>query len=229
MTSDTHSCFFSAYYKTNNKQLPTVEEIENVWNFEPGDTYREELLLWWVTEVLVAAIGPDYWSNEDKKYNLLVDKKLIPETKKTGTRIPIVGEAFARLQFKNYRNKWQNTFDFKAEHGSRAPLPLKKSDELFDKFKAVYSDNTVGQVKGAGWSPAAFSQFNSYIRDIKETRDKDKQAGWAMHRLALVLTKTKYGITTMTATPKKRKRKRPITPCTGTPIPSREDIIIVEE
>lgn len=144
----------------------------------------------------------------------------------SGVRVTTVSEAFARFQFKNYREKWRNTFAYKKVHGSSAPLPLKKTDVGYEKFKALYSDNTIGQVKGAGWSHDAFSQFNKYIIDIHDFRKEDKKKDWRKHRLALSLIQGKYEID-VSVTPKKKKRKTDAT--VVTPITPREDIIQIRE
>ena len=75
----------------------------------------------------------------------------LPKIKKTRVRIHTDTEAYAMFQYENYWRAWWKIFDLKHKHGSKAPIPKKKSDPNYQDFKAKYSDNMVGQVAGGGW------------------------------------------------------------------------------
>ena len=102
---------------------------------------------------------------------------------------------------------------WKKEHGS-APMPRGK--DVGDEWKALYSDQCDGAIKGGGWSQEGIKGFNELIILVEAIRAEDAGHKWRRHRYALSAIRKFKGIAGANKGENKklkRKKKRgPVTP-----------------
>lgn len=139
--------------------LPTLEEIENVWNIpqppEPlqeGATITEEdqaarddahkkhkravkVLVWWVDRFLQYAVGLDFWGPNIRPFHLMTDKMVVEgdPSGKEKVLVTTTSEAFAHLTYVNCRDKWIVEFKWRkanpVKKGKSLKMPKYKEDD----------------------------------------------------------------------------------------------------
>ena len=122
---------------TTGGKLPTVEQIENIWNLplEPEDVFLDDfedqeackaakdeynveltkceeahkLFAWYVCDWMPMAVGIDFWGPSIKSKYLMVDKFKVPmdNSGKDGVCVTMTSKAFGQLMHKNCCEKWQ--------------------------------------------------------------------------------------------------------------------------
>lgn len=123
--------------------MPTVEEIEKVWDITPpvevpdSDDETEdarkqrensaqqkkherslEVLTWWLDSFMPHAVGLDFWGPDIRCFYFMTDLTLIPgdPSGKQKVYVTVTSEAFAHLLFANCRDKWQATHEYVKAH-----------------------------------------------------------------------------------------------------------------
>ena len=194
--------------------MPTIEDMENIHGWIPGSEKPEEmpndkLILWWQNYWLPAIAGDKNYGNDNKHYKLPSQNHnfIVGNKPKTGPCVTIVTEAFGILLFMNCHGKWQAMHALKKQYGTDAKIPKGKLAEI--EFKAIFSDQSDGQVQGGGWAPEAVVELNKQIQRIRAVRLEDGANKWEKHRYALNLLRAQKGITeTTVAATLKMKRKK---------------------
>lgn len=205
-----------------------MEEVESICDLDlnsPECTERDKALAkWWQCDFLGLVVGPSTWSGtgcfDNRKYRIPTDKVWIKELAQNRVAITITSEAFARVIYKNNRDRWIAIFNYKAKYGAKAKIPDHKKmadgseNPLCNKFKAEWSDSYGGQ--GSGWDPAAMVYFNQQVGLIQQFRaeEQSRAAADQHYRQVLHLIQDEHDIAHDTPFPtvtpgKKRKRSAP--------------------
>lgn len=124
--------------------MPTVAQIENVWEIPPpvdapedeseqAKKIREnspqqkkhlaalEVLVWWLDSFLPHAVGLEYWGTEIRCFQFMTDKTVFMNdpSGKEKAYVTVTSEAFAHVLYANCRDKWQATHDYIKLEGSK--------------------------------------------------------------------------------------------------------------
>ena len=208
--------FYTEFY-SEHKNLPTVEELINVWDVclaeepsEPGPELnlfkRQIAVLTWYLDVYMPNIAlPIWWGPTIRPYKLMTDSLDVLGVKKV--HVTATTEAFGLLQFENSREKWIEIFKWKKIHGWKktAPQHCKARHEETKKFRAKWSEHKTGQ--GSGWDPVAYNTFNQRIQQIQEFRAKDKEDNYKRMKFGQELVRKVHEVE-VGATEHTNKRRR---------------------
>ena len=188
--------------------MPTVEEIETVWDLPEGPTpplrggpiadfeeamlnykadlelykKKEKLLAWYATDYLSMAVGVETWGNTQKCTKLLTDKALLQEdpSGKEKVLVPVTSEAFAQLMYKNCREKWMAVWQYRKVHGRKAKVPkYSKTDQTTHKYDGLWSNPRSGQVEGGGWHMDGLQYLMDRMEAVAAVRAADKANDYA--------------------------------------------------
>lgn len=194
-------CPFAEWMDENGADdLPTFEEIENVWNIpEPPaaleedttiteDVHKEreiaqkkhdravKVLVWWVDRFLQYAVGLDFWGPNIRPFYLMTDKMVVDgdPSGKEKVLVTTTSEAFAHLTYTNCRDKWVVEYKWRKENPKKKQIPkYKKSDPDTHKFQNKWSNSRTGQVSGGGWLPEALQYFEDKKKKVQEFREME--------------------------------------------------------
>lgn len=209
--------YFAEWMNTHNGQLPTLEEICNIWNGDPEDAEYNEKLLWYADRYLEVVAGREYWNTNIRPYKLLTDT--IDVNNKDGVAVPKATEAFGLLVYANCRDKWMNIWDFQQNNpgvdlpkeGTEAKQFLGKYTNNEAKKKGKENDTTKDGSGGEedlsvvqGWSDEGLKLFDEYQQKLVEQREKDAENDHKMAKHARELIRKHHKISESS----KKKRKR---------------------
>lgn len=187
--------------------LPTVEEIETVWDLperpippvrgpiadleEAQAQYKadlevfkskEKILTWYATDYLSMAVGVESWGNPQKCTSLMTDLAMVQEdvSGKEKVLVPVTSEAFGQVMYKNCRRKWIAVWNYRKTHGPKAKIPkYSKEDQSTHKFEGLWSNPRSGQVEGGGWNSDGLEYLMARMEAIKDVREADKVNDYA--------------------------------------------------
>jgi len=220
-----------------------VEEIEDIYDLDLNSPTCKEsdkaLAKWWQNDFLGYVVGPSTWSGtgtfDNRKYRIPTDKVWIKELGEMRVAVTITSEAFARVIYKNNRDRWIAIFKYKAQHGNKATIPDRKKhsdgspNSQYKTFKAEWSDSYGGQ--GCGWDVGAMVYFNSQVEAIQQfrTAEKGREPQDQHYRQVLHLIQDEHELehdTPFPTTTPGKKRKRS---ANGTPKESPPALTILDE
>ena len=217
---------FSAEFWGLHKELPTVDEIVNVYAAldepelaedasEDNKKKRErklKVLIWYLDEYMPKMASVTYWGPTIRPYKLMTDKMKIEGH--TGVLVTSSTEAFALLQYENSRKKWIEIFKWKDANGWRktAPQYSSKKPETAP-FKSKWSEAKNGQ--GSGWDPIALATFNQRQDAIKEWRAKDKAEDYKRMKDCQSLIKAANEIKADQTEPSRKRRRTVVAEATA--------------
>ena len=215
-----------------HKNLPTLEEIEKVWELNPpGEAPSDsatpeekakhvkdaakhekelELLTWYLDSFLPNAVGLEFWGPNVRPFRLMTDKFDVPgdPSGKKKVLVTITSEAFALVIFANCRDKWVADFKLKAGN-KRAKIPkFNKDDPETHKYQNKWSSSRTGQVQGGGWDYEALQYLNKSIAAIQTWRKAEAERGNATYKLGQDLIRKAQELTMVGQEPKTKKRKQ---------------------
>ena len=112
-----------------------MEEIETIYDLDLNSPTCKDsdkaLAKWWQYDFLGYVIGPSTWSGtgtfDNRKYRIPTEKVWIDDLGETRVAVTITSEAFARVIYKNNRDRWIAIFKYKAQHGERPRSPIARS------------------------------------------------------------------------------------------------------
>lgn len=186
--------------------MPTVEEIETVWDLpdrptEPvpggnGPDYeealanyqrdlawymkKEQLLTWYASEYISMTVG-ETWGNTQKCTKLMTDKVMLQDdpSGKEKVLVSVTSEAFGQLIYKNCRTKWIAVWKYKKQHGAKAPLPkYSKTDTSTHQYEGLWSNARTGQVEGGGWHMDGLQYLMDRMEAISAIRAEDQASDY---------------------------------------------------
>ena len=196
-----------------HKDLPTTEEMENVWLFDPNNVTDQQktLLLWYLDTWLPEAVGHDFWDLTARTTRLITDRALLPgdKSKEKKVLVPISGEAFGLLMFKNCRERWIASFEYQAENGTKKVPVYKKDDPDTHAFQNLWSSSRGGRNCGGGWDVKAFKYYNDMIRHLKIIRQEEAANNDPRFQKGLELMRIKHKKRMEKGLPKRREAKKP--------------------
>lgn len=199
--------------------MPTVEEIENVWNLpeptkapEGGEESKEDkkarlnspeqkkydravkILVWWMDSFMPYAVGLECWGPNIRPFHKMTDKQFIEGdvSGKEKVLVTTTSEAFAYLLYANCRDKWMADYAYLKTHkkNKKATVPrYKKNDPETHKHQNKWSNANSGNVPGGGWHLDALKYFNKQMKAVKEYREKEEKAGFPNYNLVQDLIK----------------------------------------
>ena len=215
-----------------HKNLPTLEEIEKVWELNPpGEAPSDsatpeekakhvedaakhekelELLTWYLDSFLPNAVGLEFWGPNVRPFRLMTDKFDVPgdPSGKKKVLVTITSEAFALVIFANCRDKWVADFKLKAGN-KRAKIPkFNKDDPETHKYQNKWSSSRTGQVQGGGWDYEALQYLNKSIAAIQTWRKAEAERGNDTYKLGQDLIRKAQELTMVGQEPKTKKRKQ---------------------
>ena len=220
-----------------------MDEIERIYDLNlTSPTCKESdkaLAKWWQNDFLGYVVGPSTWSGtgtfDNRKYRIPTEKAWINDLGEMRVAVTITSEAFARVIYKNNRDRWMAIFKCKAQHGDKATIPDRKKladgsqNPQCKTFKAEWSDSYGGQ--GCGWDVGAMVYFNQQMQAIQEfrTAEKAREPQHQHYRQVLHLIQDEHDIehdTPFPTTTPGKKRKRS---ANGTPKESPPALTILDE
>jgi hypothetical protein len=155
---------------------------------------KRRFLTWYANVWLVKCAGYEHYGPTVRPFKLAVSAKSLH-----GVKVPIVAmesEAFGRLMYENCLVKWQHILAEKYKDDKwQIPLYDKDNAETHKYHQTKYSDKNTGQVKGAGWSPAAYDALTKHIQEVKAFRKEDKLKGYPIHKLCKDLIREEMKVT----------------------------------
>lgn len=181
-------------------KLPTLEEIENVWNLpEAPDPLQDDathssqeireykkaeqvykravdVLVWWIDSFMEKAAGLEFWGPTVRPFRLMTDKILVDgdPSGKEKVLVTVTSEAFAHLMFKNHRDKWVADYELK-KNNRKAKIPkYVKEDVSTHKHQNRWSSSRTGQVQCGGWAKEAFDYFEKKKKDVQKFRREEE-------------------------------------------------------
>jgi hypothetical protein len=226
------------WLQKNNGNLPTVEEIENVWDIpeepeidededDPEEALKElqntpeyrkyvlaiKVLLWWVDAFLPMAVGLEYWGPNNHPFHLMTDKTLVDgdNSGKEKCQVTVTSEAFAHLLFANSHDKWMADFAYFKNNPKAKKVPIyKKDDPSTFPHQNKWSNSNTGQVQGGGWRNEGLEYFNQKMDEVKQFRALEEKAGNVRYLLAqkLICEENQVNLEEDTAHQVGKKRKR---------------------
>ena len=140
-----------------------MEEVKDVYRFvKPNDeSYgrKSKLFLWCVDKWLPAVAGFDCCGPKIRKFKMPTQNvEVMKGVKKIA--VSTDSEAFGLVVLENCRDKWSHIIPKKHEDPDwKPPAYDKEKAETHKWCKTLWSDNKVGQVKGGGWAPEAYTKF----------------------------------------------------------------------
>lgn len=215
--------FLAAYWKQCN-ELPTVEEIEKVWDLpqsiddeaseeEKAECARKvQILTWYLDDYLEKCVGLEYWGPSLRCFNLLTDKKTLDNISYLGENmvlVTITSEAYAQVLYKNCRDKWLADLEFfKSKGGKKVSVPKCDKDKPdTHKHQNLWSNSRTGAVAGGGWAPEAMEHLNERIKAVQTFRKQQAKEGNKLLLLGQNLIKTVNEINLTDAQTSGTKRK----------------------
>ena len=203
--------------------MPTVEEIEKVWDLPDAPATEEEgeektkyvraisVLTWYLDRFMPMAVGLEFWGPNIRPFHLLTDFLDIEGdvSGKKKVLVSVTSEAFGILMYANCRDKWVADFELRASN-KKAKIPkYNKDDPSTFKHQNKWSNSRTGQIQGGGWNRVALKYFNAQIAAIQAFREEEKK-GEAPERLQfgqnLILAANSINLEDDNSASKKRKR-----------------------
>ena len=201
--------------KTHGK-LPTVEDIETIWELPekptepvPGNNEADfeaamanykvdfeffnkkmKLLTWCATDYLSMAVGVETWGLTQKCTKLLTDKVKLEDDNsgKEKVLVTVTSEAFGQVMFKNCRKKWLAVWKYKKAHGAKAKVPKYDKDDITTHdYEGLWSNPRSGQVEGGGWNMDGLQCLMDRMQAISAVRAADQENGYAKMIIARTL------------------------------------------
>jgi len=216
---------FAAAWWDAWESLPTVEEMEAVWDFDPEDMCdsanqeKQVLLLWYLDDWLPEVVGHDFWDQTNRTTRRVTDKIHLPGDKSGNKKVlvPITGEAFGLLMFANCRERWIESFACQAKNNGKKPPQYRKNNPETHKYKNKWSSSRGGRQIGGGWDEEAFKYYNSMIAHLKSIRDEEKATGEKRFEKGLEIVRNHHkkrdsnsNHSNNDAPAKRRKKKTPV-------------------
>jgi hypothetical protein len=191
-----------------HKDLPTVEQVKNVWNFdlERPTQQQRDLLLWWVDIFLPKIAGPEWFDEDHRHYQLMSDK--CTYNKFTRVAVPASTEAFAMAAFENWRTKWMLQFQFQDEN-PHSGIPRGRGNEKYEDGK--WSTPRMGQKAYGGWTDVGIDAFVAYDQQVVDFRKEEENNGRVKQLFALDLMRRAHNKTAPSAAEEGKKKRKPTT------------------
>ena len=227
----TNFVFHTVIFDTLKGELPTIDEIETVWDLpEPPldkvtddieendhrltEDYHEmydrkvAVFSWYVEEYLPMAAGVQWFGPTIRPYFLPSDLIDMPSGEKK-VCVTITSEAYGLLVYENCRDKWLEIFkwrDLQPKSKKNKPPTYTPSDPATHKFKAKWSDSNIGQ--NTGWNTDAYTRFAVIMEHIKAFRLQDEANGKVAQINGRTWIRSVHGIKDVEEEePPKKKRK----------------------
>ena len=171
--------------------LPSTEEIEDVWNLPEvteasSDKEKKDyekkvtILTWYLDSFLPKAVGLEFWGDLIRPYRLMTDTELVEGdvSGKKKVLVTVTSEAFGLLVYHNCQDKWVADYKCKKKHDKKAVVPkFKKEDVSTHAHVNKWSNSNSGSVVGGGWHPDALKKFNALKDHVKAFREVEKDSG----------------------------------------------------
>ena len=94
--------------------------------------------------------------------------------------VPVTGEVFGKVMFKNCRRKWIAVWKYKRVHGKKATPPKYNKDDITThQYDGLWSNPCSGQVEGGGWHNDGLEYLNARMHAIAGVRKADKANDYA--------------------------------------------------
>lgn len=214
--------------------LPTTEELENIWENLPlqeeqdpeeedeiseeaqsqkeQKEHKVELLAWYLDKWMPMVAGAEFWGPTKRPFRLMTDLEKLRGEKKTPERtlVTITSEAFGLLVFANCREKWLASFQFRKENKHGTPLPSYKKDDIeTHKYQNKWSSSRGGGTGGGGWSQEALDYFNEKMQLVDKFRKDEKDRDYKNYKFGRKLLQAMYpGMQDPRKVKPTRKRKK---------------------
>jgi hypothetical protein len=163
---------------------------------------------WYVEEYLPMAAGVQWFGPTIRPYFLPSDLIEMPSGEKK-VCVTITSEAYGLLVYENCRDKWLEIFkwrDLQPKGKKLSPPTYKPSDSETHKFKAKWSDSSIGQ--NTGWHTDAYKRFAVIMQQIKAFREQDEANGKTAQINGRKLIRSVHGVKDEEEEePPKKKRK----------------------
>jgi len=155
---------------------------------------HKELILWYYDRWMPIVAGKYFWWEEIRYFNLITDTQLIGGKQKVNCTV--TSEAFGLLNYENYRVVWERQIKYKKTYGKSVELPKAKVDtdedgKTVDYYKPLWSNSTSGQVKYAGWDPAAYTHMVELQEWVQKFCDDDEKVDKKNQKYALTVIQEK--------------------------------------
>ena len=223
-------------YEEWKGELPTIEELENVWDIpeEPLDPNEENegflpedvrftpeyaaeynrkvyLLTWYLDVWLPMVNGVQWWGPMIRPYKLMTDLTDVRGEQKV--IVTITSEAFGLLIYENCHEKWIEIFKWHNEQPKarrkKAPPQYNSKKPETHKFKAKWSDHNVGQ--STGWSSEAYTKLQQQIERIQAFRKQEAEENENnMLKYGQELIRELHGINEDQTEPEPARKKRKV-------------------
>lgn len=202
--------FHSAEWLVEHNDLPTLAEIEAVWDLPPAPEIPEDetdeakqerensqeqkkydravkILVWWMDSFMPYAVGLEFWGPNIRPFHLMTDKQFIDGdvSGKEKVLVTITSEAYAYQTYANCRDKWIADYAYLKEHGKKAKIPTySKKDPSTFKHKNRWSNSQTGSVVGGGWDQEGLKYLQKKVKDVTAFRAQEEKEGFKQYKLA---------------------------------------------
>ena len=173
---------------------------------------HKALILWYYDRWMPIVAGKQFWREDVRYFKLITDTQLIAGKEKVNCTV--TSEAFGLLNYENYQQVWDRQLKFKDKYGRDALLPKSKTDvdddgKTTDYYKPKWSNSTSGQVKYAGWDPAAYTRMTELQVWVQKFRDEDAKVDKKNQKYALKVIQEKNKKKIDKKNPKNHQRIHP--------------------
>ena len=201
------------YYDKNDKTLPTVAQMNSIWDVawedppnedtasqQEKDKYAKDLenLTWYVEKYTPRAVDDKYFPANIRPHERITSTCAVDGKQKI--RVTIAREAYGLIQFENSRGRWLKCFEWEDEqkklpgNSARKPPPSynKKKEEETKDYKCKWSDHAQGQ--GTGWDPVVYSVYDLKVNKIAKWREEDAAKNFQGQDFAKKLCQICHGV-----------------------------------
>jgi len=210
----------AAEWYNKYKKIPDLDTIQTHLTLDPDQVppaekeKHKDLILWYYDRWMPIVAGKHFWHEEIQYFKLITDTQ--PIAGKEKVNCTVTSEAFGLLvNYENYHETWERQLKFKDKYGKSAELPKSKTDvnedgKTIDYYKSKWSNSTSGQVKYAGWDPAAYTRMAELQKWVQTFRNDDEKVDKKIQKYALKVIQEKNKKKIDKKQPKKkRSRKEP--------------------
>ena len=214
--------------------LPTVEEIEKVWENkycapeDPDATEGEEeeedkqspeykkslaateLITWWMDVFMPLAVGLEFWGPNIRPFSLMTDTKYIDGDVSGEEKVLVTttSEAYAYQTYANCRDKWIADWNFLKKNPKKSIPKYNKHDSSTFKHKNKWSNATTGSVQGGGWDIAGLEYLQKMITKVGKFREEEEKRGYKRYKLVQKFLKIANDVKLDDTPPKPAGKKR---------------------